>query len=325
MSPQGVDLIRMLVESGHISAADLIDAQTVIDLVPHRSHTEHYERAIAECPAASLSTYKTNFRRLVERFGGQGLNEVTTEQLVVMGRDIFEGSIASGGIGLGAQSSFIHSARFFYRIAMEDGAVRSNPAAGVQLPRRRRRVRRALSERELRDVYDTVIETSQDVRLDILLLDFHRETAARRGGAIALRMCDINIDRSSVLLREKGGHEREVPASRELLRRMLELAARRGALDSIDSVFRYRNGSCLTRRRYNTIFKHVQQRVPWASRLGVSIHWFRHTTLSDIAAAAGIRVAAAYAGHLEQSVTDVYTVPTFEDLVVAHQRVFGFD
>ncbi|MFZ1654020.1 MAG: tyrosine-type recombinase/integrase [Candidatus Nanopelagicales bacterium] len=325
MTSPGAEVVLALLRAGQITLSDLEVLQTKGEPAARRSHLENYERALAECPRASLSTYKTNFRRLAERFGDAGVDAVTSAELSVLGSEIHAKSVANGGIGIGAESSFIHAARFFYRVAITDGVLHDNPAATLEMPRRRRRVRRALSESELRDIYRTVMETSQDPTLDILLLDFHRETAARRGGAVALRLCDINVARKSVLLREKGGHEREVPASRALLTRVVDLAHRRHATSSQDGAFRYRNGQALTRRRYNTIFKHVQQNVAWALRVGVSIHWFRHTTLSDIATVAGIRVAAAYAGHLDRSVTDIYTVPTFEDLLAAHHQVFPFD
>ncbi len=235
---------------------------------------------------------------------------------------MFSQCVAQGGIGVGAQSSFIHSARFFYRVAITDGVLATNPAAGLVMPRRRRRVRRALVESELADIYRVDINSSQDPLLDLLLLDFHRETAARRGGAIALRVADLNPARSSVLLREKGDNEREVPVSADLMDRILQFADERTAPSASGRAFRYRSGLPLSGRRYNTIFQHVQRRLPWAGRLGVSIHWFRHTTLSDVAAVAGIRVAASYAGHLDRCVTDIYTVPTFEDLQAAHAAIF---
>ncbi len=325
MTTTGADLISALLRTGQITVSDLAILQSESQPTFSRSHLAHYERAIAECPRASLSSYKTNFRRLAERFADVGVDAVTTAELSVLGQQIHAKSVADGGIGIGAESSFIHSARFFYRVAITDGVLRDNPAANLKMPRARRRVRRALSESELHDIYRVVMETSQDPSLDILLLDFHRETAARRGGAVALRICDINLARRSVLLREKGGHEREAPASQDLLTRILTLAQRRNGTSGQDAAFRYRNGQGLTRRRYNTIFKHVQQHLPWAMRVGVSVHWFRHTTLSDISTVAGIRVAAAYAGHLDRTVTDIYTVPAFEELLAAHRQVFHFD
>lgn len=324
MNSPASEFVRELVRSGQISVAELSDLSITAPRT-RRSHIEHFDRALEECPGASRSTYKTNFRRLSERFGEKPLDLVTTNELKDLGKAVFALSIRNGGIGIGAQSSFVHSARFYYRIAIADGVLRDNPAQGLELPRRRRRVRRALTEAELTAVYETVLDTSRDPTLDMLLLDFHRETGARRGGAVALRISDVNPARPSVLLREKGGHEREIPASLNLIRRMLATAERRGAKTPNDAVFRYRNGDALTRRRYNTVFGHVQRELEWARRLHVSIHWFRHTTLSDVAAASGIRVAAAFAGHEDRTVTDVYTTPTFEDLLRGHRMIFHVD
>lgn len=316
------DVVLALLNSGQITHEQIDALRAAAPSRASRTHGEHFDHALHECPPASLSTYKTNFRRLSERFGDKALCEVSTAELEALANEIREQCIRDGGIGIGAQTSFVHGARFYYRIAVKDGVLDINPAAALVLPRKRRRVRRALTEVELTEIYQIVLETSQDALLDLMLLDFHRETAARRGGAVALRLADINLPRMSVLLREKGGHEREVPVSVALLERMMQTAARRGARRPGDAVFRYRNGDPLTRRRYNTIFKHVQQNLDWALRLGVTVHWFRHTTLSDVAAATGVRVAAAYAGHVERSVTDIYTVPTFEQLAEAHRLIF---
>ena len=108
------------------------------------------------------------------------------------------------------------------------------------MPARRRRVRRALSSEELTEVYRIVGSTGNDPVLDLLILDFHRETAARMGGALQLRLCDINPSRGSVLLREKYGHEREVPASQQLLDRLLHLNAQRSTSHSAEAILRYR-------------------------------------------------------------------------------------
>lgn len=323
MTETGFAVIRALWEAGAISMDDLVTAVELLGREGGRSHVEHFEAAISACPPRSRQTYLTNYRRLVDHFGDRPLGDVTTADLRALGASIEAASRARGQQGYGALASFIHASRSFYKAAVNDGVLASNPALALELPRRQRSVRRALTEWELNEVYDCVINHSGDATLDLLLLDFHRETAARRGGAIALRNSDLRPDRPSVLLREKGGHEREVPASPDLLIRMSALAAGRGATDPDGSVFRYRNGTPLTRRRYNTVFDLVQRHLPWARRLGVSIHWLRHTTLTDVSNAAGIRIAAAYAGHEERSVTDHYTKPAFEDLQQAHGRIFG--
>lgn len=319
----GVGVLMALIDSNVVTVEDLRRALRVLDQSSRRSHAAHLEAAIRACPPRSRQTYTTNFRRLAEAFGDRPLATVTTRELSSLADQIEAASIARGELGYGARASFIHAARCFYRTAIDDGVLAANPAAGLPLPQPRRAVRRALSEWELGQIYECVLEHSGDAQLDLLLLDLHRETAARRGGAISLRLMDVRADRPSVMLREKGGHEREVPVSRELVARLLAHAADRGAASDTDSVLRYSSGRPLTRRRYNTVFELVQETLPWASRLGVSIHWLRHTTLTDISNAAGSRVAAAYAGHADKTVTDRYTRPCFEDLQQAHHAVFN--
>jgi len=318
------DVVAALLAAGQISAQDLL---TMAEEGPQRdspTHQEFYDVVCEACPPPSLRTYLTNFRRLARAFPERRLDQVTTAELDHLVASIRDQALARGFTdGGGAVRGFVHAARFWYRTAVKYGYRTDNPAMPMTMPAKRRRVRRALTEAELADVWRVVASTGQDSVLDLLLLDFHRETAARRAGAIDLRLRDLDRVRGAVLLREKGGHSREVPLSLDVMDRATALAGARGASRPDDAVFRFRDGSPLSRRRYNSIFDRVQNRLPWAAHLGVSVHWLRHTTLTDISNAAGSRIAAAYAGHHDRSVTDVYTVPTFEDLAAAHALVFG--
>jgi hypothetical protein len=56
----------------------------------------------------------------------------------------------------------------------------------------------------------------------------------------------------------------------------------------------------------------------------VGLHWIRHTTLSDIETLAGLRVAAACAGHRDESVgTGRYAKVSFARLAEPHEAVSG--
>ncbi len=82
MSSPLTEMIVELVASGRISAAQLQQALDGCAARPRRTHAQHYQRALAQCPAPSLSMYKTNFGRLAERYGQTPLEAVTTAQLV---------------------------------------------------------------------------------------------------------------------------------------------------------------------------------------------------------------------------------------------------
>lgn len=316
-------LLLAMINSGQLDRDRIEALLKGVESPPAPTHTAFFPIVLNAAPDSSARTYKTGFKRLVAHFGATPISAVHINELDEMCSSLLKATRASGRAdGTGAVRGFISAARFWYGLAVKHGYRTDNPARQLTMPARRRRVRRALTEDELNDLYRVVGGTGNDPALDLLLLDFHRETAARMGGALTLRVCDVNPARSSVLLREKYGHEREVPLSPSLIRQCLAHAEQRAVASSADTLFRYRSGAPLTRRRYNSIFKRVQTELAWAGRLGVSVHWLRHTTLTDVSNAAGSRIAAAYAGHSDRSVTDLYTVPTFEDLQEAHRLIF---
>jgi len=320
---QGEHLLKELMNSGLISAADLraVSENAVGPACP--THQEFLPDVLAVCPAATVRTYRAGFNRLVDAFTDLALSDVRTGDLDQLSTAV-QADVAArlGTTGAGAAHNLTDAARFFYRHAVALDLIRSSPATAMRTPLRNTSARRALEGWEMGAIADTVTMYSRDPELDLLLLTFHRETAARQGGALRLRLSDLRLDRPSVLLTEKGNKEREVPASRDLLLRMIRLAQDRGAVLPGDHVFRSSQRRPITRRKYNSLFAPARRHLAWAERLGVSIHWYRHTTLTDIARATNSRIAAAYAGHAPQSVTDVYTHVDFMDLAEAHAQVF---
>lgn len=325
MSETGREIVQLLLAAGEITRADLHQmANEPLGHSPVPSVSAFASVVRAACPESSLRTYQTGFRRVVAAFGERRLDDVATSELQALcnqlQRDVQQ---RNGSSGSGAVRTLIHSARFFFRVAASDGLVSENPASALRLPPKSHGTRRALTSSELEQIWAVARLSGNDPVLDVLLLDFHRETAARRGGALALRIVDCSVDRCSVILAEKGQRRREVPATGDLMDRLLRHSTRRGVTDSTAQVFRFGNGKPLTRRRYNTLWERVQRELPWARELGVSMHWLRHTTLTDISQIGGGRIASAYAGHQPQTTTDIYTKPSFEDLQRAHRQLFG--
>jgi hypothetical protein len=91
-------------------------------------------------------------------------------------------------------------------------------------------------------ITDIARTISNDVILDTLLLRLHTETAARRGGALALRLMDLDTEHCLVLLREKGGTIRWQPISPPHTTALTDHAACRGAVLLTDALLRYCDG-----------------------------------------------------------------------------------
>ena len=80
-------------------------------------------------------------------------------------------------------------------------------------PRRLASTRRALPDAGLVEINRVAATTGNDPDLDVLLLRMHIETACRRGGALALRRADIDVEQCLIRLREKGETVRWQPAA----------------------------------------------------------------------------------------------------------------
>ena len=196
-------------------------------------------------------------------------------------------------------------------VSLADGLIgeTANPAIRVAKPRRLASTRRALPDRQLAQIVQIAATTGNDPALDCLLLRLHIETACRRGGALALRRCDLDVAQCLVRLWEKGETVRWQPVSPTLMRHLLAHADERGAQDPNDQVLRYHNGNPLTTRRYDHLWQRLSKRLPWVAAQQISTHWLRHTTLTWVERNFSYAVARAYAGHTGKS--DAGTTTTY--------------
>jgi integrase len=135
--------------------------------------------------------------------------------------------------------------------------------------------------------------------LDALLIRLHTETGCRRGGALALRLRDLDAQQCLIYLREKGGTARWQPVSPTLMRHLQAHHAERGDGDRDGARLRYRTGRPLTPRRYDYLWQRIGQHLPWVRTQQISTHWLRHTTLTWVERRHGHAVARAYAGHTD--------------------------
>ncbi len=148
--------------------------------------------------------------------------------------------------------------------------------------------------------------TSNDPDPDLLMVRFHLESGARREGALNLRRRDLDANRATLWVREKGDSEREQPVSPSLVALLEHHADARGGPGLDDPVFRTATGAPMSARRYSTIFGRARACLDRADRTPVSAHVLRHTAVTEVGRLGGYPVAQALAGHAPPSVTDRY-------------------
>jgi integrase len=281
---------------------------------------EYLPRVLSAVSPGTRQAYEPYWRRIEQAWGSRRLDEldaVEVQQLAEYTRGAAVVRRNSRG-GQSAAAHLVSAARCLYQFAENDGLITSvtNPARRARKPRTLASTRRAVPDARLAEINHVVATTGNDPELDSLILRVHQETACRRGGALALRPCDLDRQQCLVLLREKGHTQRWQPVSPTLMQHLTNHAAERQYEgDEVDvrpasersrdrpaeaddrPLLRYRNGRPITVRRYDYLWNRVGEHLPWAARQGITAHWLRHTTLTWVERNFGYAVARAYAGH----------------------------
>lgn len=176
-----------------------------------------FPKVAAAAGAGTRRMYGTYWRRIVEQWGDRRLDDPTAtqiEQLVAYFKQRLTIRRNTRG-GRSASEHLISAFRCVYRHAEADGWIQpaDNPASKVAKPRRLPSARRAIPAQRLAEINNTAAATGNDPELDTLLLRLHEETACRRGGALALRPRDLDVQQCLIYLREKGETWRWQPVS----------------------------------------------------------------------------------------------------------------
>jgi integrase len=266
---------------------------------------EYLPRVIAAAGSGARRTYGTYWNRMAAIWGERTLDAIAATDIEAMQRQIAATarSRRNSRSGRHAGEHVIAAARALYNRAIADGLIdaAASPAHRVTKPRRLPSTRRALAPDELAEINLAARTSGNDVILDALLLRLHTETACRRGGALGLRLADLDTARGLVRLTEKGATLRWQPITLDLAAHLDEHARTRGAVAAADRLLRYRNGQAVTSRRYDHLWKRIGEQLPWVAAQGISIHWLRHTTLTWVERHFGYGIARAYAGHTDST------------------------
>ncbi|GLL02155.1 tyrosine-type recombinase/integrase [Dactylosporangium matsuzakiense] len=260
-------------------------------------------QVLAAAGPGALRAYRSYWQRMAKIWAGIPIDAVTASGIQAMRQQVTDRARVrrNSRNGRHACELFVAAARAFYNQAVADGLIPAadSPAHRVAKPRRLPSTRRALTADELIEINQVARTTGNDTILDALLLRLHTETACRRGGALGLRLQDLDAERGLLLLREKGGTVRWQPITLDLATSLTQHAAVRGATLPTDALLRYANGNPLTSRRYDHLWHRIGLHLPWVAAHGITTHWLRHTTLTWVERHFGYGTARAYAGHTD--------------------------
>ena len=267
------------------------------------------------------------------------------------------GRAAKHTTGHSAVEHLGRAASLMFKTAVADPTtgVTVDRSAGFKAPRRPKTTARAYTPEQLAELWDAIFTSGgDDPELDALVVWFHLESGARRGGALNLITSYLDWKNAKVYLVEKGGNGQWQPVSPALVRALLGHAIERGDIatkvgddaetvtvdDVVEGratilmdrpVFYYRrrrkvtapDGTVtrephpMTRRRYNTLWNRLQATLPWADQIGARPHDLRKTGATFIERAFGFAVAKGWLRHAADDDTLTYSAASEADLVEA--------
>ena len=277
-------------------------------------HLTH-ERGLA---AHTARTYQALLKRFTDWAGSESIGSwrgVTADILVkYMEHErsrALEEPKASAQSRLSPSSLYLQIAalRSFFRFAEEEGHVTGNPAENLSLPRRGRRVPKALSEPEIRRLLQAPVEATPQALCTHAILETAYASGLRLAEIRNLRLEQLHLEAGFLLVIGKGNKERVVPvgaAAVTALQRYLTVRHTLVRPKTPGVVFLTQRGSAFA---HVTLWKRITQAVRHAGiERPVTPHMLRHSFATHLLAhGADLRVIQELLGHASVATTEIYT------------------
>jgi integrase/recombinase XerD len=239
------------------------------------------------------------------RWLGGAPGEATTEQL-----ESYVAQMRADGLAATTIARRVAALRSFFRHQMLLGARSENPAAELQLPRRRRALPKTLSPGEAERLIDAAAGTTPRSMRDRALVELLYGAGLRVSEAVGLERAGVDLENRVVRAIGKGSKERIVPIGRQAvdaLRRYL--AHGRPFLDKRHrpELFLNAKGGALTRAGAFLILRKLAEKAGLEPER-VHPHLLRHSFATHLLeGGADLRSVQEMLGHADLATTELYT------------------
>ncbi len=214
----------------------------------------------------------------------------------------------------------------FFRYLLGEEKVDRDPTGDIQLPKKAKRLPKALSISETIKLISAPRGEKQLALRDAAMLEMLYASGMRASELVALNLNDINLEVAFIKCFGKGAKERIVPINQTTLRAIKEyLGKARPKFPAKDkeALFLDRNGGRLTRQGLWLIIKKYVRQTGVKGK--TSPHTLRHSFATHLLEkGADLRSVQEMLGHADIATTQIYTSVSRERLkrmyLKAHPR-----
>ena len=258
----------------------------------------------------SIGAYVSDVRKLAAFCGNleqkPGPGDLSPETLTT-----FVAHVHQSGAGDRTQARIISGIRAFFRYLMTENIIRSDPSAGLEMPRTARKLPEVLSVQEI-DLMINAIDMSKPAgQRNRAIVETLYGCGLRVSELIHLKISGINKKESFIKVTGKGNKQRMIPIGGSALKHILlylsasriETTPRRGFEDHL---FLNRNGRNLSRMMIFNIIRDLCRAAGIKKK--VSPHSLRHSFATHLVeGGADLRAVQDMLGHESITTTEVYT------------------
>ncbi len=233
------------------------------------------------------------------------VGSVTTEQL-----EQYLAELRAAGLSAATIARRVAAVRSFFRHQALLGARADNPAAELDLPRRRRTLPRTLSPAEAERLVEAASGTTPRDLRDRALVELLYGSGLRVSEAASLHKASVDLENRLVRCIGKGSKERIVPIGRQAVQALRRYLSRgRPFLDTRHrpDLFLNAKGGALTRAGIFLILRRLAAKAGLEPER-VHPHLLRHSFATHLLeGGADLRSVQEMLGHADLATTELYT------------------
>jgi integrase/recombinase XerD len=252
----------------------------------------------------TLEAYRRDLADL-DRFLGGSPVDATTERL-----QAYVAQMRADGLAPSTIARRTAAIRSFFRHQVLVGARKENPAAELELPRRRRALPKTLSPGEVERLIEAATGVSPRALRDQALVELLYGAGLRVSEAVGLDKAGVDLENRLVRALGKGSKERIVPLGRPAVDALNRYLARgRPYLDKRhrSELFLNARGGPLTRAGAFLILKKLAEKAGLDPER-VHPHLLRHSFATHLLeGGADLRSVQEMLGHADLATTELYT------------------